>query len=243
MTHTATLFMFQTNPMSKHDSANKILSISVGQIKPLIKLPVKMTALSQSIDDDNKLLSAIDKRSVSNLENDVEIDVNTSGIFGDKQSDLSIHGGLQKAVCVYPYEHYSVWENILEKNNTFNFGAFGENLTIQGLTEQHVFVGDQWTIGSAIFEVTEFREPCLKLNIKLNCKQASRFMLTHQISGWYLKVLKEGLIKAGDTINVLPGQRLISIADQNSKLLNTGRINWIEQSHTLLTEKTNYGIS
>ena len=229
--------------MSKHDSAGKILSISVGQIKLLIKLPVKMTALSQSIDDDDKLLSAIDKRSVSNLENDVEIDVNTSGIFGDKQADLSIHGGLQKAVCVYPYEHYSVWENILEKNNTFNFGAFGENLTIQGLTEQHVFVGDQWTIGSAIFEVTEFREPCLKLNIKLNCKQASRFMLNHQISGWYLKVLKEGSIKAGDTINVLPGQRLISIADQNSKLLNADKINWIEQSHTLLTKKTSYGIS
>ena len=68
-------------------------------------------------------------------------------------------------------------------------------------------------------------------------------MLNHQISGWYLKVLKEGSIKAGDTINVLSGQRLISIAEQNSKLLNTSRIKWIEQTHTLLTEKTNYGIS
>ena len=220
----------------------KILSISTGQVKPLIALPDKTNPIPQSTDNGN-LLSAIDKRSVSNLENAVEVDVNTGGISGDNQADPTIHGGLQKAVCVYPYEHYSVWENILEKNNTLNFGAFGENLTIQGLTEEHVFVGDQWTIGSTIFEVTEFREPCLKLNIKLNCKQASRFMLNHQISGWYLKVLKEGSIKAGDTINVLPGQRLISIADQNSKLLNADKINWIEQSHTLLTKKTSYGIS
>jgi MOSC domain-containing protein YiiM len=228
--------------MSKHDSTGKILSISIGQVKPLIAIPNKINPIPQSTDNGN-LLSAIDKRSVSNLENDIEIDVNIRGILGDKQADPTIHGGLQKAVCVYPYEHYSVWGNILEKNSTLNFGAFGENLTIQGLIEKQVFVGDQWTIGTAIFEVTEFREPCLKLNIKLNFKQASRFMLTHQISGWYLKVLKEGLIKAGDTINIVPGQRLISIADQTAKLFNTGRINWIEQTHTLLTGKTNYGIS
>jgi len=223
----------------------KILSISTGQVKLLI-VPLDNTNPTSKSTDNGNLLSAIDKRSVSNLENNVEINVSFSGIVGDKQADLTVHGGLSKAICVYPYEHYSVWENILEKNNfflnlkknnTLNFGEFGENLTIQNLIEKQVFVGDQWNVGSAIFEVTEFREPCLKLNIKLNFKHAARFMLKHQIVGWYLKVLKEGLIKAGDPINIVPGPRLISIADQITKFNASSKINWIEKTHTILTGK------
>lgn len=114
---------------------------------------------------------------------------------------------------------YFLREKIIQNpSNALNFGLVGENLTIVGLLEEQVYIGDQWRIGEVELMVTEFREPCFKLNIKLNYKGAAKVMLQSTRSGWYLKVLKEGNIFAGSEIEVHSGPKEISIASQSKNL-------------------------
>ena len=129
--------------------------------------------------------------------------VTTLNIDGDEQSDLSVHGGLHKAVYVYPREHYEFWRSELPES-VLEWGAFGENLTIEGLLEDDVRVGDRLEIGSVEFEVTQPRFPCFKLGIRFGRDDVLKRFLESGRSGFYLSVVKEGALAAGDAIQFDP---------------------------------------
>lgn len=161
--------------------------------------------------------SGINKKPVSTLDNPQAIEVTKTNIVGDDQAVKRVHGGVDKAVYAYPVEHYPFWENLT--GNALQHGGVGENLTIEGLVETDVYSGDRWLVGEVELEVTELREPCFKFNAKMKHKLAAKNMIQRGYSGWYMRVLKTGTFKAGDTITVISGPREISIAQQNTNLL------------------------
>jgi len=126
---------------------------------------------------------------------------------GDQQADLSVHGGRDKAVCVYPSEHYSFWKQELQGMN-LPWGAFGENFTTTGLLESAVCLGDRFTIGTAEVVVTQPRSPCFKLNLKFNRDDLANRILAGHRNGFYFRVLREGDVGAGDEI-------VLAHADEN----------------------------
>jgi len=132
---------------------------------------------------------------------------------GDQQADLSVHGGQNKAVYAYPSEHYLFWEKELPGVD-LPWGAFGENLTTSGLLESAVCIGDRFTIGTAEVVVTQPRLPCFKLNLKFGRDDmVKRFLASHH-SGFYLRVLREGEIGAGDEIvQVHQDENRVSVLD------------------------------
>lgn len=139
--------------------------------------------------------------------------VATLNIDGDEQSDLSVHGGVHKAVYAYPLEHYAFWRSQLP-GAELEWGAFGENLTIEGLLEDDVRVGDRLRIGSTEFEVTQPRFPCFKLGIRFGRDDILNRFLESGRSGFYLSVVKEGAIAAGDAIQFEPrAEHDVTIAD------------------------------
>ena len=134
-------------------------------------------------------------------------------VQGDQQSDLSVHGGADKAIYVYPSEHYAFWRNELSGTD-FPWGAFGENLTTEGLLEDKVHVGDRFRAGSADFIVTQPRMPCFKLGIRFNRPDMVKRFLRSGRTGFYLAVLREGDIAAGDSIDlVAENDKRITVAD------------------------------
>jgi MOSC domain-containing protein YiiM len=195
----------------------RLLSISVGKVAPLF---------GNHHPDYKSVASAIHKKSISTLVNPLSIEIGSLGVKGDEQADLKVHGGLEKAVYVYPVEHYAFWNELLtrerKKLTVLEHGAIGENFTIEGLLETEVFVGDKLFIGDLEFAVVKLREPCFKFNAKLAYKGASKAMVQSGFCGWYLRVLKTGALAAGAQITVVPEARDISIAQQNQKLLHKG---------------------
>ena len=193
----------------------RLLSISAGKVAPLF---------GNHHPNYKSVASAIRKKVVSDLENPVSVEITTLGIKGDEQADLSVHGGVEKAIYVYPAEHYAFWNALLTREAkvsvSLEHGAIGENFTIEGLLETEVFVGDRLHIGDLEFAVVKLREPCFKFNAAVGYKGASKAMLQSGFSGWYLRVLKSGVLSAGAPISLTPGSRDISIAQQNHKLLN-----------------------
>lgn len=132
--------------------------------------------------------------------------VQTLGIVGNEQADLTVHGGVKKAVYVYPSEHYAYWREQLP-DTRFDWGAFGENLTTEGLTEDVVYIGDRLLIGTAAFVVTQPRMPCYKLGIRFDRLDMPKRFFKSGFSGLYLAVLTEGTIEAGNPITLVPGDR------------------------------------
>jgi MOSC domain-containing protein YiiM len=121
---------------------------------------------------------------------------------GDRQADLSVHGGSNKAVYLYPSEHYDYWrEKLLDM--PLPWGMFGENFTTEGLLESEVYVGDRFRIGTAEVIATEPRMPCYKLGIKFGRDDIIKLFLTSRRTGFYLAVLKEGEVAAGDEIEII----------------------------------------
>lgn len=157
-----------------------------------------------------------------------KVQVSTLGLIGDEQADRSIHGGKDKAVYAYPSEHYPFWiehrMKALKQSGPEPLapGFMGENLTLEGLLETQVWTGDQLEIGEVLLEVTEPRTPCYKFNVKMRLGHAAKLMLQSGYSGFYLRVLKEGLIQAGDAITLKPGIRQTSVASINDQR-RTGR--------------------
>ena len=125
---------------------------------------------------------------------------------GDRQADLSVHGGITKAVYAYPVEHYDYWRRELPEMS-LPFGMFGENLTTEGLSEGGVNIGDQFRIGSAQVMVTEPRMPCYKLGIKFGRTDIIKRFLASGRSGFYFSVLKEGEVGVGDDIELIHRDR------------------------------------
>ena len=123
----------------------------------------------------------------------------TLNLDGDKQADLTVHGGPDKAVYAYPSEHYAFWREVFPKME-MPYGMFGENLTIEGLMENEVSVGDTFEIGSSKVMATQPRMPCYKLGIKFGRMDIVKKFLASGRSGIYFKVLEEGEVGAGDLI-------------------------------------------
>lgn len=119
---------------------------------------------------------------------------------GDEQADLTVHGGVHKAVYLYPAEHYEAWRAELDRD--LDYGHFGENLTVTGLLEEQVHIGDQLAIGSVLLEVTQPRVPCFKLGIKMNDQRFLRRFLESGRSGFYCRVLREGSVEAGQNVEL-----------------------------------------
>jgi MOSC domain-containing protein YiiM len=128
--------------------------------------------------------------------------VDRLNIEGDRQSDLTVHGGVNKAVYVYPSEHYEFWRKELPDFD-LPWGAFGENLTTTGLSEDDVRIGDRFAIGSADFVVTQPRMPCFKLTIRFGRADMIKRFYRSGRCGFYVAVAKEGEIGAGDAIVLL----------------------------------------
>ena len=118
---------------------------------------------------------------------------------GDGQADLRVHGGEDKAIYAYPVEHYGYWEGKL-KRREFPFGQFGENLTVEGMTEDEVQVGDVYRVGTALLQVSQPRSPCFKLALRMGVRDFPRTFLASGRVGFYLRVLEEGEVGAGDSL-------------------------------------------
>jgi len=192
----------------------KLISINSGRVGPLF---------ASQHPDQTVVMSGIKKSSISNIDQANPVDINTLGVMGDEQADLSVHGGLEKAIYVYPHEHYPFWNALLSRELKTPFdlqpGAMGENFTITGLLEADVFVGDRLQIGDLEFIVTKLREPCFKFNAKMRYKGAAKAMLQSGYCGWYMRVITPGTLVAGSIINQLPGKQETSIADQVRAIL------------------------
>jgi MOSC domain-containing protein YiiM len=127
------------------------------------------------------------------------IQMRSLNLDGDRQADLSVHGGPNKAVYVYPSEHYPYWQKELP-GMALPWGACGENLTTSGLAESAVCIGDRFTIGAAEVVVTQPRLPCFKLNLKFGRDDMVKRFLASRRTWFYLRVLREGEVGAGDEI-------------------------------------------
>lgn len=126
----------------------------------------------------------------------------TLNLDGDRQADLSVHGGPQKAVYLYPAEHYAFWKQELPEMD-LPWGMFGENFTSEGLLETETHIGDKFRIGSAELMVTQPRMPCYKLGIRFGRSDIIRRFLASERSGFYFSVLKEGEVGTGDEFEVI----------------------------------------
>lgn len=139
------------------------------------------------------------------------------GLLGDEQADLSVHGGLEKAVYAYPSEHYACWQaarreaGLSDIDDRLPPGSLGENLTLQGLLETGVWAGDVLRFANCALRVTLPREPCYKFNAAMGFGRASRLMAQTGFCGFYLAVQTPGTLRAGEPFELLPGRRSVSI--------------------------------
>jgi MOSC domain-containing protein YiiM len=164
----------------------KVISVNVGKPK-------------QVRHEDRVVRTGIFKGAVTG-----KIRVNEVNLEGDGQADLRVHGGHNKAIYVYPAEHYEFWREELPEAE-LPWGVFGENLTIEGILETDVRSGDRLKIGTAVFIVTAPRYPCFKLGIRFGRNDIIRRFAKSGRSGFYLAVEKTGELEAGDSIELSDG--------------------------------------
>jgi MOSC domain-containing protein YiiM len=182
----------------------KLLSLQIGTAK---SLPVGDPVGESSV------LSAIGKTAVTG-----PVKVQRLGLEGDEQADLSVHGGLAKAVYAYPSEHYAYWRQQRQQQRhalglslDLPFGSMGENLTLAGLLETDLFVGDEWHFSDCVLRVTQPRQPCFKFNAVMGDKLAAKKMAQTGFCGVYLSVVTPGRLSAGESFRLVPGSRQTSI--------------------------------
>jgi ferredoxin-NADP reductase/MOSC domain-containing protein YiiM len=143
-------------------------------------------------------------------------------IDGDGQGDLAGHGGEHRAVFVYQIESYRYWQQQLGRTD-FTHGQFGENFTVDGLADDQVCIGDQYRIGDAVFEVTQPRVTCYRIGIRMNNPQIPALLISHHRPGFYLRVLREGAVQAGDEIiQVAAGPEAMTVAEVDALLYLPG---------------------
>ena len=144
------------------------------------------------------------------------IKVRKLNLDGDRQADLTVHGGADKAVYAYPSEHYEYWRKQLP-GAPLPWGSFGENLTTEGLGEDALFIGDQLRVGSAVLRVTQPRMPCYKLGLRFQRDDMVKRFLASRRSGFYFSVIDEGEVTAGSPIEFLSRDPLrVSVSDMVS---------------------------
>lgn len=143
--------------------------------------------------------SAINKQPVAG-----PVLVHREGLTGDEQGDRRVHGGPDKAVHLYASEHYPMWREELGPRRVLDTpGAFGENLSTQGVTEANICLGDQLLIGNTLLEVSQARQPCWKLNDRFGVPDMAQRVQRSLRSGWYCRVLEQGILQAGAPITLI----------------------------------------
>jgi MOSC domain-containing protein YiiM len=162
----------------------RILSVNVGQPRPVQN-------------NGGVVLTSIFKAPVNG-----RVAVRGHNIEGDRQSDLRVHGGPYKAVYGYASEHYQHWRQELP-NASLGWGAFGENLTLEGLTEDNTYIGDDYRIGSVVLTVTQPRMPCFKLNLRFGRSDMVKRFWRSGFAGMYFSITEEGALEPGDTVELL----------------------------------------
>jgi ferredoxin-NADP reductase/MOSC domain-containing protein YiiM/ferredoxin len=141
---------------------------------------------------------------------------------GDGQGDLAGHGGEHRAVMVYQLDSYRHWEEFLQRDD-FEYGQFGENLTVDGLADSEVCIGDRYRIGAALFEVTQPRVTCYRVGIRMNHREMPALLVSHRRPGFYCRVLEEGEVGAGDAIvKVAEGAERVTVAEIDALLYLPG---------------------
>lgn len=141
------------------------------------------------------------------------VTVQGHNIAGDRQSDLTVHGGPYKAVYCYPSEHYEFWKRELP-GTEMPYGMFGENLTTEGLVEEGVCIGDRFRVGTAVLQITQPRMPCFKLGIRFGRPDIVKLFWRSGRSGIYFSVIEEGSVAAGDAVErTFAAKDGISVAD------------------------------
>ena len=184
----------------------QILSINVGQAQP-IEIQGR------------RIMTAIGKRPVSRLDQPARIDVGPLGLSLDEQVDTEVHGGLAKAVYAYPHEHYAFWQTVRAQAGVAGWdepvphGLLGENLTLTGLLEADAFIGDVLQFPDCALAISEPRQPCYKFEAVMGFKHAPKMMAQSGFCGFYLSVRQRGTLAAGDSYEVIPGPREVSIAE------------------------------
>ena len=138
-----------------------------------------------------------------------------TNLDGDRQADLTVHGGPEKAVYSYPSEHYPAWQTELEEPH-LPPGSFGENFTTEGMAEAEVSIGDRYRIGSALVQVTTPRLPCFKLEAKFKREDIIKRFVQNGRCGFYFSVIDEGEVAAGNEITLIERElQTLSVADVN----------------------------
>jgi MOSC domain-containing protein YiiM len=187
----------------------QLLTVSTALAAPLFYPNQQINSAAKE-----SIASAIRKTPVSTMDQPKAVEIRALGVAGDEQADLSVHGGLDKAVYLYPAEHYAFWETVSQQAlqpTPLAHGKMGENLTITGLNEKNVWVGDTLSIGSARLRVESPRNPCFKFNAVMGFKHAAKMMVQSGYCGFYCSVVQPGFLTAGDKITVTAGDRVISI--------------------------------
>lgn len=166
------------------------------------------------------VLTAIRKTAVAGA-----VAVKPLGLVGDEQADLSVHGGLDKAIYAYPSEHYAFWRaqraqaGVAQIDEQLPFGAMGENLTLGGLLERDVWVGDVLEFAHCRLRVDQPREPCFKFNAAMGFNTAVKAMAQSGFCGFYLAVDQPGSLQAGEGFVLHPGPRRVGIPERfNAKM-------------------------
>jgi MOSC domain-containing protein YiiM len=179
----------------------EIVSVNVGRAQPLAI-------------DDRIVPSAIGKRPV-----DAPVAVRPLGLVGDEQADLTVHGGLAKAVYAYPTEHYAFWQVVRAQarvaawDDPLPYGSMGENLSLRGLLEGDMWIGDFLRLPGCTLAISEPRQPCFKFNDAMGFGQAAKLMRQSAYCGAYLSVIDPGRIQSGDEAVLIPGPREVNLRE------------------------------
>ncbi|MEK7345915.1 MAG: MOSC domain-containing protein [Pseudomonadota bacterium] len=177
----------------------RVLSLQVGRVAPLLV-------------GGRQRMSAIGKTPLAG-----SVEVGVLGLTGDEQADLSVHGGLHKAVYALPAEHLPWWQaqrqlhGVALSEEALVPGYLGENLSLQGVREADLFIGDSLRCSEVVLRVTQPREPCGKFNAVMGYDQAAKDMVQSGRCGFYLAVDRPGVLQAGATFEVVPGPRAMGV--------------------------------
>ena len=181
---------------------------------PLQLLSVNRATTKKVRINGRDVLTAIYKQRVEG-----PVEVGSMGLQGDEQADLTVHGGLSKAVYAYPSEHYAFWQTVRAQaqvglwDEALQPGAMGENLTLSGLLENQVWIGDLLRFKHCELAVSEPRQPCFKFNAAMGFNQAAKLMTQSGWCGFYLAVRVPGQIQAGESFDLIPGPREVGIPE------------------------------
>ncbi|HWH74179.1 MAG TPA: MOSC domain-containing protein [Methylibium sp.] len=182
-------------------SGGRVLSVNVAPVRPLAA-------------EGRSVMSGIAKRAVAG-----DVAVRPLGLAGDEQADPTVHGGLDKAVYAYPVQHYAFWQTVRAQARVAGWeealphGFLGENLTLEGLHEGQVWVGDVLRFPRCTLAVQAPRQPCYKFNAVMGFSQAAKLMMQSGWCGFYLAVREPGTIAAGESFELVPGPRELGIAE------------------------------